>query len=123
MKQLLITIAAVVLVGCGNPDRALIEAARDGNIEAVKQAIANGVDVNAKNRGDATPLHGAAANGHKEIAELLMANGAKINSIYSSHEETDSELDFALSNNHQITTDFLRKKGAKTAEELKAEVK
>ena len=52
-----------------------------------------------------------------------MANGAKINSIYSSHEETDSELDFALSNNHQITTDFLRKKGAKTAEELKAEVK
>ena len=37
MKHLLLTtIAAVLLVGCGNPeaDRALLEAARDGNIEA-----------------------------------------------------------------------------------------
>ena len=98
-------------------------AAIGGHKEIAELLITKGADVNVKGIGGWTPLHGAAANGHKEIAELLMANGAKINSIYSSHEETDSELDFALSNNHQITTDFLRKKGAKTAEELKAEGK
>ena len=53
MKHLLLTtIAAVVLVGCGNPeaDRALLEAAIDGNIEAVKQHISDGADLNAKNK-------------------------------------------------------------------------
>jgi len=50
MKHLrLTTIAAVVLVGCGpsEAERALVGAARDGNIEAVKQHLATGVDMNA----------------------------------------------------------------------------
>ena len=47
MKQLLITIAAVVLVGCG-PSLDIHQAAEDGNIEAVKQHLAAGTDVNAK---------------------------------------------------------------------------
>ena len=44
MKQLLITIAAVVLVGCGEsvPDISIHDAAANGNIEAVKQHIAAG---------------------------------------------------------------------------------
>jgi len=44
MKHLLITIAAVLLVECGNPeaDRALRLAARKGDIEAVKKSIADG---------------------------------------------------------------------------------
>ena len=52
MKHTPLTIiAAVVLVGCGqNPESALRSAAIDGNIEAVKQHIADGVDVNAPNR-------------------------------------------------------------------------
>ena len=47
MKQLLITIAAVVLVGCGNheADNALKSAL---NLESAKQAIANGANVKAK---------------------------------------------------------------------------
>ena len=51
MKQLLLTtIAAVVLVGCGKPeaDRALLDAAGEGNTEAVKQHLPAGADVNAK---------------------------------------------------------------------------
>ena len=49
MKHLLLTtIAAVLLVGCGNPDGALLKATQEGNIKAVKQAIADGADVNAK---------------------------------------------------------------------------
>ena len=82
MKHLLLpTIAAVVLVGCGpsNAEDALLHAAFDENIEAAKQAIAAGTDVNAKNDGGYTPLHYAAFNGHKEIAELLIAKGADVN--------------------------------------------
>jgi ankyrin repeat protein len=59
MKHLLLTtIAAVVLVGCGNPegDRALFDAVSEENINALKQAIANGANINAKDKGGATPL-------------------------------------------------------------------
>ena len=81
MKQLLITIAAVVLVGCGPaaPDFSIHEAAEDGNIEAVKKHLAAGTDVNEKDRFQRAPLHYAAAEGHKEIAELLIAKSADVN--------------------------------------------
>ncbi|MDP6680000.1 MAG: ankyrin repeat domain-containing protein, partial [Verrucomicrobiota bacterium] len=49
-----------------------------GNIDDAKQAIADGADVNAMGFG-MTPLHHAAMYGHKEIAELLIANGADVN--------------------------------------------
>ena len=48
MKHLLLTtIAAVLLVGCG-PSMSIHDAALKGNIEAVKQHLAAGTDVNAK---------------------------------------------------------------------------
>ena len=85
MKHLLLTtIAAVLVVGCGlwgpsEAERALVGAAESGNIEAVKQHIAAGTDVNAKDRMVWTPLHRAAQQGHKEIAELLITNNADVN--------------------------------------------
>ena len=46
MKHLLLTtIAAVLVVGCG-PSVDIWEAARDGKIEAVKQHLEAGTDVN-----------------------------------------------------------------------------
>ena len=78
MKHLLLTtIAAVVLVGCG--ESSIHEAAYNGNIQAVKQHLAAGTDVNAKNGFGSTPLHSATLNGHKEIAKLLIAKGADVN--------------------------------------------
>ena len=54
------TIAAVVLVGCGNPeaDRALLDAVKvvPGNVEDVKLHLADGADVNAKDKTSWTPL-------------------------------------------------------------------
>ena len=82
---LLTTIAAVVLVGCGEsqqspepptakiPEISIISAAIDGNIEAVKQHLAAGTDVNAKSHAGGTTLRYAAGKGHKEIAELLIS--------------------------------------------------
>ena len=90
MKHLLITIAALVLVGCAStqlpesptvkaPDISIHEAAGTGNIEAVKRHLAAGTDVNAKGKYEETPLPHAASEGHKEIFELLIAKGADVN--------------------------------------------
>ena len=77
MKRLLITtITAVLLVGCGS-GRNIHDAAFWGNIEAVKQHLAEGADVNAKGEKGETPLLYATLSGHKEIADLLRKHGGK----------------------------------------------
>ena len=88
MKSILLTtIAAVLLVGCATmqspetptakaPDITIHEAAYTGNIEAVKQHLAAGTDVNAKASRGWTPLHSVAT---KKIAELLIDKGADVN--------------------------------------------
>ena len=147
MKHLLLTtIAAVVLVGCGESqqsapqvepvakaaqpaqsskplsevDSALLDAASEGNVKAVKQHLADGVDVNVKDKVGWTPLHEAVGQGHKEIAELLIAKGADVN---AKDEDGDTPLDLAIGRKHPETADLLRKHGGKTGEELKAEGK
>ena len=78
MKHLLLTtIAAVLLVGSGPsaPDISIHDAARDGNIEAVKQHIAAGTDLNAKADDSLTPLDWAISQKHLEIADLLCKHG------------------------------------------------
>jgi hypothetical protein len=149
MKNILITIAAVVLVGCGTtqqsaspteaqpakpvaeaatpepptakaPDISIHGAVFAGNIEAVKQHLAAGTDVNAKDKKKVTPLHLAAFRGHKEIAQLLIAEGADVN---AKDFEGRIPLDKAIERKHPETADLLRKHGGKTAKELKAEGK
>ena len=78
MKQLLITIAALVLVGCG-PSVDIHEAAEEGNIEVVKQHLAAGVGVNAKNKKGMPPLHLSIYKDNREIVELLIDKGADVN--------------------------------------------
>ena len=119
MKQLLTTIAAEVLVGCGNPDGALAKAASRGNIEAVKQHLAAGADVNAKTADGTTPLHNAAVYGHTEVAELLIANGANMNAIIvSGRNQGKTPLDLAIWRKKNEAADLLRQHGGRTGEEL-----
>ena len=83
MKHILITtIAAVVLVGCGErPPRDIWEATKSGNIESVKQYLDAGAIVNAKDKDGWIALHYAALEGHKDIVELLIDKGADINAM------------------------------------------
>jgi len=124
MKHLLLTtIAAVVLVGCGpsEADKALLYAASKGHIEAVKHHLEAGADVNAKHDNGVTPLHDAVTFGHKEIVELLIAEGASVNTQAALFGWTP--LDAAIINKKTEIADLLRKHGGKTGEELKAEGK
>jgi len=98
-----------------------------GNIEAVKQHLATGTDVNAKNaktNGGWTPLQTASRYGYKEIAELLIAEGADVNAkIAPSDRFFKGKTPLDLAKLKPETADLLRKNGAKTGEELKAEGK
>jgi len=60
-------------------DNALIDAVQRRKIEAVKQAIAAGADVNAKSFIDGATLLIAIRKGYNDIVELLIANGANVN--------------------------------------------
>ena len=144
LNQLLLTTnAAVLLVGCGttqsqksaevksaepvfgvaqpaNPiaDCALFDAAKAGNIEAVKKHLNAAADVNAKDDNGRTLLHQAAfegLEGRKEIAELLIVKGADVNA-----KEEDGYTPLDVAKRYPEIADLLRKHGAKTGEELKA---
>ncbi len=85
----------------------IVVAVELGNIEAVKQHLNDGTEVNAKGGTGRTPLHWAAIEGHKEIAELLIAEGADVN---AKSEGGTTPLDMA---NDRETADLLRKHGGK----------
>ena len=116
MKHLLLTaIAAVVLGGCGPkaPDISIHEAAELGNIEAVKQHLDFGADVNApaldlrekrsKYNGN-SPLFFAST---EEVAEMLIENGAKIHITFNGF----NPLHWAADRGHKEVVELLTKKG------------
>ena len=77
MKHLLLTtIAAVLVVGCRPPppDISIHDAVEKGNVEAIKQHLAAGTDVNAKDMNGDTPLDVAR---HPKTADLLRKHGGK----------------------------------------------
>ena len=76
--------------------------------------------MNAKHEDGWTPLHWAAHKGHREIAELLIANGAEVN---AKDNNGWTPLHLAVDGGHTETADLLRKHGGKRGEELKAEGK
>ena len=169
-SQLITTIAAVLLVGCGpsEADRALFKAVagvelgdtsvqlggrehEERNIEAVKQHLAAGADVDVKGGwAGGTPLHYAVGEGRNEIAKLLIAKGANVNAkdgngstplhyantkeiaepliaeganVNAKNKDGKTPLDLAIQVRNTELAALLRKHGGKTGEELKAEGK
>jgi ankyrin repeat protein len=141
------------LVKLEAPDISIHEAIKEGDIQAVKQHLATGTDVNAKDERGGTALYSAAVVGLNEIAELLINKGADVRvknkasftplheGAYNGHKEIVellitsgadvnamkidgmTPLDMATFGNHYEIIDLLRKHGGKTRKELKAEGK
>ena len=83
-KKLCAGILAALLLGTlanvqatPEQDLQLIDAAKDGDLVKVKELIAAGADVNAKDDDGWTALMYAAEKGYTEIIEILKAAGAK----------------------------------------------
>ena len=102
MKYFLITIAAVVLVGCGEsqqlapapepqtdkaPDIPLVLAAQNGNIESVNLHIQTGTDLNQSYNGK-NALYEAILEGNNTIVELLIEAGANVNLKHEIYGDT-----------------------------------
>jgi ankyrin repeat protein len=75
-----------------------------------KLLIANGADVNAKDKQGLTALHSATLNGHKDVAELLLAKGARIDEKDDEHGFT--ALHYAARFGNKDVAEFLIDKGA-----------
>ena len=83
----------------------------------MRRMIKAGADVNAKNNLGGTPLHEAAASGHKEIVEVLITKGANVNVNIGGW----TSLHLAVDEGHTEIAELLRKHGGKMAKEMKVE--
>ena len=110
MKHLLlITIAAVLLVGCNGQivDRSLVEASEKGDLNKVQQLLNSGADPNVEDYANHTALYYAAEKGQFNIAKLLLEKGAKVN-----HKSGDSALLWACHFGHVDIVKLLIENGA-----------
>src|SRR5690349_6012159 len=55
-------------------------AAKQGLLAEVQRFVSEGISLDAKSRGDVTPLHEAAYSGHTQTIQWLLDNGASIDS-------------------------------------------
>jgi len=94
----------------GEEIKALLVAALNGHLEVVKQSIADGIDVNTKDKNGVTPLHHAVRQGHKEIVELLIANGADVNA--TDKQDAETPLHWAAYAGENYIVELLIKSGA-----------
>ena len=70
-------VGGALLVAWESEERALLEAAKRGDLTGVDRLLAAGADVNYQDRGGYTALTGAASRDHNVIVERLLAAGAK----------------------------------------------
>ena len=100
--------------GESNANQSIFIASGIGDIEAVKQHFASGVDVSVRDDNGWTALH--YASDRKIIARFLIDKGAKLNAI---NNDGETPLDRAIDWEDSETADLLRKHGGKTSEEMK----
>ena len=119
MKHILITIAAVLFVGCGisELDENLRRDAYHGDAEAVKKILDEGARVNSKDSELlTTALHDAASQGHYEVVQILIDNGADLN---ANDAEGMTPFDYSMLTERRRlkntkTSDLLQSLGAKS---------
>ena len=96
------------------PEDALLEAARQGDRARVEALLDDGIDVDSRNRYDATPLFFAADRGYLALVELLVERGATLD-IEDSFYRT-SPLRRALGAGHLAVVRYLLERGAAGAD-------
>ena len=95
-------------LGLGAAD--LHEAVQSGNLDRVKEQVAQGADVNQRDVLGATPLHDASWSGHLEIAQYLIEHGADVNARHA--EGGSTPLAYAVIKNDYPMAEMLLGHGA-----------
>ena len=98
---------------------ALLMAAKEGDIEAVKKYLDKGAEINVMARangqkferwsGEFNSLHTATQSNNDELVKLLIARGADVNAL---GERGSTALSYAVSNGNVGLAEFLLSKGA-----------
>lgn len=96
--------------GGGGGMSELLDACKAGDVEAVRQLLSAGADVNAKYEDGHTPLHAACANDHPDTVRLLLEKGADMN---VENRFGHTPLHLACIYDHADVVQFLLEKGAK----------
>jgi hypothetical protein len=100
-------------------DEDLLNAARKGDLAAVKALIEKGAPLEAKSPYGQTPLYLAAMSGHEAVVQFLLDKGAKTDVTDSFYKA--SMLDFVLERKHYAVAKIIVAKGNdKPDDDLKA---
>ncbi|NIP26423.1 MAG: ankyrin repeat domain-containing protein, partial [Phycisphaerae bacterium] len=111
MVFVLLIVLLIPLVGAAQDvNKDFLDAAFRGRTSIVKDLLAQGADINAKDAIGATALLGAARNGHPETVELLLAKGAVVDVQLAGSGATP--LMYASLNGHNDIVVALLDKGA-----------
>ena len=90
-----------------NKNEALLQAAKDGNINKVKELLSEGANVNAKDSNGKTALMYAAEKGYLDIVKLLVNGGAN---IHAKDSKGKTAIMYALDNKHKDIAAYLMQK-------------
>lgn len=96
----------------------LIKFSEDGNFKEVQASLESlpiEINVNAQDDNGLTPLMCATRNGHLNVVQYLIKEGANPN---IKNNEGKTALDLAEENRHEEVAEFLRKAGAKHGNEI-----
>ncbi|MFO0425259.1 MAG: ankyrin repeat domain-containing protein, partial [Planctomyces sp.] len=63
-------------------DESLLEASRNGRIDQAVEAIQCGAEIECRDHNGRTPLYHALTRGYLSLAELLVRQGANVNTAF-----------------------------------------
>jgi ankyrin repeat protein len=106
---LAVPVAAQAPTALTPAERALMESAYAGKLDAVKALVAEGTAVDATDSENRTSMMWAAFNGHTQVVAFLLDKGAKVDAKDASGR---TALMYASSGPFRDTVELLLKKGA-----------
>jgi ankyrin repeat protein len=108
----LLIVLAVSISACKSSSSlgSIHDAARDGDLQKVTMLLKDSPELALKeDKGALTPLHWAAENGHRDVAELLLANKADVN---AKDNNGYTPLSWAAKAGHKDVAELLLANGA-----------